>query len=291
MKKPEQEVSIEALYDEMEADLQKKIDGIHHQIDLLSDKRNTIIQVNRVAKTAIDVFRDILEKDKLERNDLELLIDKILVFEDHLEIKLKTDIDTLLRCGKLPAKTEDAANFREGTENIENTLIQSSKGREDKVFRVHVISNGDPLEIYTEKDGEVIFKKYSPMGDLQAVAAQLCESIGKNTGHIAAVADRDSIIAVAGAPKRELLEKRNSAELEQLMEQRRSYRYHGGESRLRAAESVERYHLGVAAPIVAEGDLMGCVMLLMGEHDAAPTESEQALAQTFAGFLGKQMES
>ena len=90
---------------------------------------------------------------------------------------------------------------------------------------------------------------------------------------------------------RELLEKRNSAELEQLMEQRRSYRYHGGESRLRAAESVERYHLGVAAPIVAEGDLMGCVMLLMGEHDAAPTESEQALAQTFAGFLGKQMES
>ena len=84
MKKPEQEASIEALYDEMEADLQKKIDGINHQIDLLSDKRNTIIQVNRVTKTAIDVFRDILEKDKLERNDLELLIDKILVFEDHL---------------------------------------------------------------------------------------------------------------------------------------------------------------------------------------------------------------
>ena len=160
-----------------------------------------------------------------------------------------------------------------------------------EIRRTLRIREGDPLEIYTEKDGEVIFKKYSPMGDLQAVAAQLCESIGKNTGHIAAVADRDSIIAVAGAPKRELLEKRNSAELEQLMEQRRSYRYHGGESRLRAAESVERYHLGVAVPIVAEGDLMGCVMLLMGEHDAAPTESEQTLAQTFAGFLGKQMDS
>ena len=101
-----------------------------------------------------------------------------------------------------------------------------------EIRRTLRIREGDPLEIYTEKDGEVIFKKYSPMGDLQAVAAQLCESIGKNTGHIAAVADRDSIIAVAGAPKRELLEKRNSAELEQLMEQRRSYRYHGGESRL-----------------------------------------------------------
>ena len=313
MKKPEQEASIEALYDEMEADLQKKIDGINHQIDLLSDKRNTIIQVNRVAKTAIDVFHDILEKDKLERNDLELLIDKILVYEDHLEIKLQSDIDTLLRCGKLPAETEDAANFSEGTENIElqsvgadahirlrvdegidpyeTELVQSAKNREDKVFRVHVISNGDPLEIYTEKDGEVIFKKYSPMGDLQDFAAQMCESIGKNMGGIAAVADRDSIIAVAGAPKRELLEKRNSAELEQLMEQRKSYRYRSGDARLRVAETVERYHLGVAAPIIAEGDLMGCVMLLLGENDAPLAEGDQSVAKTAAGFLGRQLES
>lgn len=148
MKKPEQEASIEALYDEMEADLQKKIDGINHQIDLLSDKRNTIIQVNRVAKTAIDVFRDILEKDKLERNDLELLIDKILVFEDHLEIRLQSDIDTLLRCGKLPTETENAVNFKQGTENTENTLIQSSKNHEDKVFRVSVISSGDASTEY-----------------------------------------------------------------------------------------------------------------------------------------------
>lgn len=148
MKKPEQEASIEALYDGMEADLQKKIDGINHQIDLLSDKRNTIIQVNRVAKTAIDVFRDILEKDKLERNDLELLIDKILVYEDHLEIKLQSDIDTLLRCGTLPAETEDAANFNSSTENIENTLSLSSKNHEDKVFRVSVISNGDASTEY-----------------------------------------------------------------------------------------------------------------------------------------------
>ena len=152
MKKPEQEASIEALYDEMEADLQKKIDGINHQIDLLSDKRNTIIQVNRVAKTAIDVFRDILEKDKLERNDLELLIDKILVYEDHLEIKLQSDIDTLLRCGTLPTETENAANFNSGTENIKDTLIQSSKNHEDKVFRVSVISSGDAsTEYWTRK--------------------------------------------------------------------------------------------------------------------------------------------
>ena len=291
MKKPEQEASIEALYDEMEADLQKKIDGIHHQIDLLSDKRNTIIQVNRVAKTAIDVFRDILEKDKLERNDLELLIDKILVFEDHLEIRLQSDIDTLLRCGTLPAETEDAANFNQGTENIETTLIQSSKGHEDKVFRVHVISNGDPLEIYTEKDGEVIFKKYSPMGDLGEFAGQICEAIGKNTGYIAAVCDRDAIIAVHGVQKRELLDKRCSQELEQLMELRRSYRYQDGDLPVRPTDASDRYRVGAAAPIVTEGDLMGCVLLLSEDGAPALGEAEQRLVQTVAGFLGRQMES
>lgn len=141
MKKPDQEAAIEAVYDEMESELQKKIDGLNHQIDLLSNRRNMIISVNRAAKTAIDVFHDILEKDKLERGDLELLIDQILVFEDHLEIKLKSNIDTLLKCGTV----EDAANFNSDTENIENTLIQSSAHRPDKVFRVNVINNGEPL--------------------------------------------------------------------------------------------------------------------------------------------------
>ena len=160
-----------------------------------------------------------------------------------------------------------------------------------EIRRTLRIREGDPLEIYTEKDGEVIFKKYSPMGDLQDFAVQLCESIGKNTGHIAAVSDRDSIIAVAGVPKRELLEKRNSAELEQIMEQRKNYRYRTGETKLRPVESVDRYHLGVAAPIIAEGDLMGCVMLLLEEQDEPLGEAEQKLVQTVAGFLGRQMES
>ena len=159
-----------------------------------------------------------------------------------------------------------------------------------EIRRTLRIREGDPLEIYTEKDGEVIFKKYSPMGELQDFAARICDSIGKNTGHIAAVADRDVIIAVAGAPKRDLLDKRNSAELEQLMEQRKSYRFRAGDTPLRPAESAERYRLGVAAPIISEGDLLGCVMLLMNENDAALGESEQKLAQTVAGFLGRQME-
>ena len=291
MKKPEQEASIEALYDEMEADLQKKIDGIHHQIDLLSDKRNTIIQVNRVAKTAIDVFRDILEKDKLERNDLELLIDKILVFEDHLEIRLKTDIDTLLRCGTLPTETEEAANFSEGTENIENTLIQSSKGREDKVFRVHVISNGDPLEIYTSKDGEVIFKKYSLMGGVDEFAAQLCDTLSKSTGTSVAVTDRDSVIAAAGSARRDLIGKRISPQLEQIMEDRGIYRAVPSERSVFVTESLDRYCATIAAPIISEGDALGLVVFIGTEGESTAGETEYKLAQAIAGFLGKHMES
>ncbi len=285
MRHPENEKALDAMYDELELELQKKIDGLSHQINLLSDKHSTIVQMKRTAKNAIDVFRDILEKDKLERNDLELLIDQILVYEDHLEIKLQPDIDTLLQC-----TMENAINLGKGTENIGTTLIQSSRKHEDRVFRVNVISNGDPLEIFTEKDGEVIFKKYSPMGELGEFAAQICDSLGRNTGRIAAVSDRDAIIALSGAPKRDLVDKQNSHELEQIMEQRKSYRYTGG-SRIRAAESVDGYYLGVASPILSGGDLMGCVMVLMDDKSAPVGETEQKICQTVAGFLGQQMES
>ena len=288
MKKPEKEAEIEATYDELEEELQKKIDGLNHQIDLLSDKRNTVIKVNRAAKTALEVFADILAKEKLDRNDLELIIDRVLVFEDHLEIKLQRDIDSLLRYGTL----EEAGNFNSGIENILHCrLVQSADKRPDKVFDVNVVYDGDPLEIYTEKDGGVIFRKYSPMGDLQEFAVQMCESISSATGHIAAVADRDSIIALHGAPKRELMDKPNSAELDKLMEQRCNYLFKPGQAPLRAAEGTDKYHLGAASPILSQGDLMGCVLLLLGENDDPLKESDQMLAKTAAGFLGKQMES
>ena len=310
MKHPEQEALLEETYDELEAELTQRIAGIQHQIEFASDKRNTIIRINRVAKTAMDVFHDILEKPSLDRNDLNLMIEKIRVFEDHIEVRLKADIDSLLKTGALP---EDAANFNWDTENSESQLVgaddsvrprvdvgidpyetelvQSAKNHEDKVFRVSVISSGDPLEIYTEKDGEVIFKKYSPMGDLGEFAGQICEAIGKNTGYIAAVCDRDAIIAVHGVQKRELLDKRCSQELEQLMELRRSYRYQDGDLPVRPTDASDRYRVGAAAPIVAEGDLMGCVLLLSEDGAPALGEAEQRLVQTVAGFLGRQMES
>ena len=288
MKRPEDEALIEETYDEMEAELQNKITGIRNQIDMLADKRNTILRVNRAAKLAMDVFRDILEKESLERNDLELVIKKIRVYEDHLEIELRRDIDQLIRCESL----EMAVNFEQGSMDILKTeLVQSSIHRKDKVYTVNVISDGDPLEIYTEKDGGVIFRKYSPMGDLQDFAAQLCDSIGANTGRIAAVADRDSIIALHGAPKRSLMDKPNSQELEKLMEQRKNYLYKTGDPSICAVDGEGKYRLGAAAPILSQGDLMGCVLLLLGEGDGPLQEADQGLAKAAAGFLGKQMES
>ena len=160
-----------------------------------------------------------------------------------------------------------------------------------EIRRTLRIREGDPLEIYTEKDGGVIFRKYSPMGDLQEFARQMCDAIGTNTGRIAAVSDRDSIIALHGAPRRDLMDRPNSAELEKLMEQRRNYLFQSGDAPIRASDGADKYHLGAAAPILSQGDLMGCVLLLLGENDQPLQEADQSLARTAAGFLGKQLES
>ncbi|MGO5115458.1 stage V sporulation T C-terminal domain-containing protein [Candidatus Avoscillospira sp. LCP25S3_F1] len=288
MKHPEQEALLEETYDELESDLQKKIEGISHQIELLADKRNTIIQVNRAARTALEVFEDILKKDHLERNDLELIIDHIKIYEDHLEIQLQADVDAILQS----AAQEEAVNFKSGIENIVSCrIVQSATHQKDKVFDVHVISDGDPLEIYTEKDGEVIFKKYSPMGDLSDFAGQLCESIYKNTGHLAAISDRDTVIALSGGHRRELGDKRVSNALEQLMEQRKSYRYAPGVQPVPVVDGSDHHTVGVAAPILAEGDVLGSVVLVTQADEPPLSEDDQKLAQTIATFLGRQMES
>lgn len=303
MKHPEQEELLSETYDELEADLQKKIEGIRHQIDMLSDKRNTIIQVNRAARTAMEVFGDILRKDTLERNDLELIIKKIKVYEDHLEIQLQADVDAILRSGTLPVEQPEAvaamapagegtANFKQGMEHISPvTIVQSANKRPDKVFHANVISDGDPLEIYTSRDGEVIFKKYSLLGGVEDFAGQLCETMSRSTGWICAVTDRDTVIAVAGGGKRELMGKRITAELEQVMESRRIYQYTGEGDPLTVCDGNEKLLTGVAAPILSEGDLLGLVLLISPAPMQPSGDTEYKLAQTIAAFLGKHMES
>lgn len=290
---------IDETYDELEEELAAKITSLEKQVEFAAERRNMTIQVNRIAKTALDIFREILEKDKLDKGDLALVVDRITVFDDRIEIKLKADIAMLLETGTVSKELLEqssyvgtAVNFNWDTKSISNAqVVQKAVHQKDKAFSVNVVWEGDPLEIYTEKDGGVIFRKYSPMGDLQDFAAQMCDAIGTATGRMAAVADRDAIIALSGLPKRDLMDKPNSEALERLMEQRQHYRYTTGDTPVRVTDGVEKYRLGVASPILCQGDLMGCVMLLLGEDDEPLAESDQKLAQTAANFLGGQMEN
>jgi AbrB family transcriptional regulator (stage V sporulation protein T) len=159
-----------------------------------------------------------------------------------------------------------------------------------EIRRTMHIREGDSLEIFTDKDGEVIFKKYSPMGEITSFATQLCETLGKTSGAATAITDRDTIIAASGLPKREILEKRISEELEHIMEGRQMYVYHAGETRVPLMEG-SNYFVEVAAPILSEGDISGCVVFIAGSDDIQMGETEFKLAQTVAGFLGRQMES
>ena len=129
----------------------------------------------------------------------------------------------------------------------------------------------------------MIFRKYSPMGDLQELASQMCESVSAATGHITAIADRDGIIALHGAPRKELLDKPNSPELEKMMEQRKNYLYQAGENPIPASRGEEKYHLGAASPILSQGDLMGSVLLLLGENEFAQLGAGKVLFNTSIG--------
>ena len=303
MKHPDQEEILEQTYDELEEDLQKRIEGIGHQIELLSDKRNTIIRVNRAAKTAMEVFGDILSKDQLDRRDLELIIRQIKVYEDRLEIQLQADVDAILRSGTLAAQPpetvaamapagEGRINFKGGMEHISPvTIVQSANKRPDKVFHANVISNGDPLEIYTDRDGSVIFKKYSLMGGLTEFAGQLCDTLNRTTGRTAVITDRDNIISVSGAPRRELMDKQISPDLERLMEGRQIYQHKGGEDGIPLCDNDGRFFLDTVAPILSEGDVLGSVVFTSPEDELGGGEVEYKLAQSIAAFLGKHMES
>ena len=280
MRHPENEAMLEETYDELESDLMRRIEGLQSQLERVTDKRNTIIRANRAAKTAMEIFDDIIKKPHLEKQDLELIIERIKVYEDRVEIQLKADIDTLLRRGELPEPD---------TEPV--TVLQTSTHHPDRAISANVVNEGDPLEIFTDKDGEVIFKKYSPIGELSDFAAQICDSLHKSTDCIAAVCDRDAVIAVAGGGRRELFEKRISPELEQIMESRRVFRHESGGACVPVTDSDSGFCVSVAAPVVSEGDLMGAVIFASPKNAPPSGDVEFKLAQTVAAFLGKQMES
>lgn len=157
-----------------------------------------------------------------------------------------------------------------------------------EIRRTMRIREGDPLEIYTDVDGEVIFKKYSPIEEMTPFAEQYAQTLSSCTGLAAVICDRDHVVAGSGVPRREISDRRISPALEEYMERRETYTAQSGE-RLLPIEGYDR-PASVMYPVVASGDVAGSVILLMPEEDRLPTETEIKLVQAAATLIGKQME-
>lgn len=161
-----------------------------------------------------------------------------------------------------------------------------------EIRRTLRIREGDPLEIFTDREGGVILKKYSPIGELSDFSKEYAESLNQTLGHIVIIADKDGIISVSGSSKKEFVDKRISNELEKLIEDRKTFSLGvNGNSAvpLFDDEDISKYSAQVIAPIIAEGDAIGAV-IVAAKDGATFSELQVKLAETAASFLGKQME-
>lgn len=160
-----------------------------------------------------------------------------------------------------------------------------------EIRRTMRIREGDPLEIFTEKDGEVIFKKYSPIGELGPFAVQYADTLAKTSGHPICITDKDTIIAVGGIPKKELNEKRISQELEQILNEKTAVFFQPEDrKKTNVVDGTDKYVAGMVVPIISEGDSIGSVVFFGTDQIPKLSDVEDKLAKTAASFLGKQME-
>ena len=162
-----------------------------------------------------------------------------------------------------------------------------------EIRRTLRLREGTPLEIFTDREGEIILKKYSPMMELNTFAAQYADAMAQSTGLMVCITDRDQVIAASGGARKEYLQKPISRQLEHAIQERMTVQA-GKEDRTYvpvAAEDLEGASAQVVSPIICEGDAIGAVILMSREPRAKFTDAEVRLAATAAGFLGRQMES
>ena len=163
-----------------------------------------------------------------------------------------------------------------------------------EIRKVHRIKEGDPLEIFTDKEGEIILKKYSPIGELTEFASTYADTISKTTGHITCITDKDTVIAVAGGSKKDFLEKGLSKELEEVLENKEIFKSKENNEiaiPITKNEGRERIYNGqVIYPIITDGDVVGSVILLAKEPNKKMGDVEDKVAQSAAGFLGNHLE-
>ncbi len=159
-----------------------------------------------------------------------------------------------------------------------------------EIRRTHRIKEGDPLEIFTDREGEVIFKKYSPIGELADFAGSYADALSKTIGHPVCITDKDRVISISGVPKRELLDKKIASEIESLMEEKTTFVKKSKENKeIYICEDNNKYQVGALAPIISEGDSIGSV-IIFSDDGKTMTEIEEKSTETAAAFLGKQMD-
>ena len=160
-----------------------------------------------------------------------------------------------------------------------------------EIRRTLRIREGAPLEIFTDREGEIILKKYSPVGELGTFAKEYAESLAQTAGHITCIVDKDHIIAVSGGPKKDFLEKHISDAMEECINSRNTLNAKRNEENFVPVledDDESTYNYQLITPIISEGDVIGAVVFL--SQDKKMGEVEGKLAQTAAGFLAKQME-
>lgn len=163
-----------------------------------------------------------------------------------------------------------------------------------EIRRTLRIREGDPLEIFTDREGGVILKKYSPIGELSDFSKGYAESLQQTIGNIVMICDKDSIISISGATKKEYLEKKISDDLEKIIEDRKAINFASDKEKSVALyddEEVEgKYSAQVISPIIAEGDAIGAVIIVSKDEGKKFGDVETKLAETASSFIGKQME-
>ena len=154
------------------------------------------------------------------------------------------------------------------------------------------IKEGTPMEIYTDRQGEIILKKYSPIGELDIFAKEYTEALFQTTGFTACITDRDQVVAAAGPGSRELMGKSISRELEKVIAERSTKSFTAGErKKIPITENQkEMRNSGIIQPVVSSSDAIGTVILIGKNERDIIGNAERMLVQTAAGFLGKQIE-
>ena len=187
---------------------------------------------------------------------------------------------------------------RQGEKTFAPSLTQADElGRvviPKEIRRTLRIREGDPLEIYTDKDGEVILKKYSPIGEISNFAKDYTESLFRSLGHIACITDKDMIVSASGVSRKELWEKPISRDLEQAIQSRQVVTANRGSGTrlvpVTSEDDAQAYTAQVICPIIADGESIGAVVLLSREPAAKMGDTELKVAETTASIVGRQME-